>query len=196
MTVDKKKGSDDINFKLLSVAALINKLKDGISIEDLYLDAERKFDILTDLINGAYTNNTSNGMIGYTIDELKKYSYIVLNRLVSESNSDPYQTLCVHQSATIREIKRRRNKLLHIFHPDMSQADLSNGTRTRKITEAYEKIVSDQNKGINGSSNSKIPFPPSYPFRKKYYENRLTLIFIFVVLLLFILGLMKKTNFF
>lgn len=142
---------NDSNFGLLSVAALIKKIRSGISIEELYIEAERKFDTLIELLSDKYTDKTVIARFGYSLDELKGMSLLILDRLVTDTSSNPYMTLCVSEKASLEEIKRRRNKLLYIFHPDRNPDELSNSSNTMRINEAYALI--EHNKSSRSDNN-------------------------------------------
>jgi hypothetical protein len=186
----------DLNFRLLSVAALINKVRNGITIDELYRDAERKFDILIELVSDTYKENTLLSNSGYSIDDLKKVSLLIFNQLISDGNFNPFVTLCVLEGASLKEVKRRRNKLLHIFHPDRNREEFSDTTKTRRINEAYEKIIDKYNMKDVALKSEDITIPRAYPYEKKSYEKRLILFLVIIVLLLLFFGFMKKTDFF
>ena len=183
----------ETNFRLLSVAALLNKIHDGITFEELYRDAERKFDILIELLNNTDTDNSILNKFEYSLDDLKQVSYLIFDRLISETNSNPYVTLCVSEDASLEEIRRRRNKLLHIFHPDRNQKESAVGTYTRKINEAYEKIVNRSNRVDIPFENTKIDLSHYYQHKKKM---KFTLFLISMISLLAFLLLMNRYYFF
>ena len=186
----------DKNFRLLSAAALINKVKNGISVEELHKDAERKFDTLIEILSDTFTDNAVLSERGYSVADLKQISLLIFNRLISASNPDPYITLCALEGSSLKEIKRRRNKLLHIFHPDRNWYENSDGTKTRKINEAYDKIVNECNKTDIPFAHKKINIPPPYPYKKRTYNNRLILILIVITLIIAFFMFMKKIIFF
>lgn len=179
----KTEATMDIKLKLLSTAALLRKVRDGITIEELYKDAERKFDILIELLSDTYTNTTIFGSVEFSLDDLKQVSLLILDRLISNRNSNPYITLCVSEEASLEEIKRRRNKLLQIFHPDRNLESFANLIKTKKINEAYDTIVSKYNETGIPFKNTKIDIPLSYPYKK-----RRTLFFVIVIFLLAFIG--------
>ena len=183
----------DANFKLLSVAALIKKVHNGISIENLYSDAERKFDTLVELLSDTYTDDTVIAKFGYSLDELKQMSLLIFTRLISDMNSNPYITLCVLEGASLEEIKRRRNKLLYIFHPDRNQDEFTNGTMTRKINEAYKIIANEYKKSDKKFMHIKTNVPRYYLNKKMM---RFTFFFIVIISIFVFLGFMKKYYFF
>ena len=137
------KNASDIKFQLLSVASLQTKINNGLSIDELFNDAERKFDTLIGLLSNEFNDETILISDGYSLDDLKKLSHLIFHRLISNSGNDPYMTLCVSRIAGVDEIKRRRNRLLHVFHPDREGNDVSDGVMAVKINEAYEQIVSN-----------------------------------------------------
>jgi hypothetical protein len=183
----------DVNFKLLSVAALIKKVHNGISIEHLYSDAERKFDTLVELLTDVYTDDTAIAKFGYSLDELKQMSLLIFTRLISDINSDPYMTLCVLEGASLEEIKRRRNKLLYIFHPDRNQNEFINGTITRKLNEAYKIIANEYNKANKTFRYIKTNVPRYYPEKKMM---RFIFFLLIVIFILVFFGFMKTYYFF
>jgi len=184
---------DDVNFKLLSAAALIKKVHNGITIENLYRDAERKFDILVELLSDTYTDDTVIAKFGYSIDDLKQMSLLIFTRLISDINSNPYMALCVLEGASLEEIKHRRNKLLYIFHPDRNKDELTNGTITRKINEAFKLIANKHNKADKKFKYVKTNVPRYYTGKKMM---RFTFFLIVVTFILAFLGFMKKYYFF
>lgn len=131
---------NETSFGLLSVAALLKKVRKGIGIKELHREAERKFDTLIELLSDTYADQADFARFGYSIDELKEMSLAVFNRLISDTNANPFITLCVSERASLEEIKRRRNRLLYIFHPDRNPHGLTNGDNTMKINEAYNLI--------------------------------------------------------
>ncbi len=186
---------NEIDFRLLSVAALIKKVNDNLTIDELYKDAERKFDTLIGLHNNKYTDDAVLSKLGYSLDDLKRVSLLIFNRLISHKDSNPYITLCVSDSAPLEEIKSRRNKLLHIFHPDRNREKSENGIQTRRIHEAYNKIANKQYSQeipIENSTN----IPPSYPYSNSN-KNKARLVFLLIILfgLLVFLGIMNMVYF-
>lgn len=184
---------NDSNFGLLSVAALLKKIRNGISIEELYREAERKFDTLIKLTSDTYTDKTVIAGFGYSLDELKEMSLLIFNRLISDTNSNPYMTLCVSEGASLEEIKRRRNKLLYIFHPDRNPEELANGTNTMRINKAYEIISNKYYKADKPFKFIKTRVPRYYSYRKR---RMLAFIIISIIIILAFLILMKIINFF
>jgi len=185
----KTEATLDIKLKLLSTAAILRKVRDGITIEELYKDAERKFDTLIELLNDTYTNNTILGSVGFSLDDLKQVSLLTFDRLISNRNSNPYITLCVSEEASLVEIKRRRNKLLQIFHPDRSLESFANDIKTKRINEAYYIIVNNYNGTGIKFKNTKIDIPLSYRYRARAYGTRRTLFFVIVTFLLAFIGI-------
>lgn len=183
----------DTNFKLLSVAALLKKVRDGITTEHLYLDAERKFDILIDILNDIYTDNSVLGKFGYSLDELKQLSYLIFNQLIINANSNPYITLCLLEGAPLEEVKRRRNKLLHIYHPDRNREEHASGAKTMRINEAYQKILNQCHKTDIQFNNIKTNVPYYYSNNKK---NKLIIYLVVAISLLVFVGFMTSYYFF
>ncbi len=188
--------NSDEKFRLLSVATLLKKIRDGITIEELYRDAERKYDTLIALINDEHGSSDIVNTFGYTIEELKQASLFIFNRLISEGNSNPYMTLCVPQGASLDEIKRRRNKLLQIFHPDRKWTELNDEAKTRKINEAYEAIVNNQYPGDDVSRKGKFNIPRSYTYHGIQFNMKAILFLVIVVFLITFFSFMKTINFF
>jgi hypothetical protein len=183
---------NDSNFRFLSVAALLIKIRNGIDIEELYREAERKFDTLIELLSDAHTNNAVIARFGYSLDELKEVSLLIFNRLISDTSSNPYITLCVSVGASLEEIKRRRNKLLYIFHPDRNANELTNGTNTMRINEAYELIATHY--------KADKPFKYIKTRVPRYHSHRRKMMFaffiIFIIFIVTFLMIMKINNFF
>jgi len=185
----------DIKFQLLSVASLQSKINNGLSLEVLFNDAERKFDTLIGLLSDEYVDETILLADGYSIDDLKKLSLLIFQRLISSTDTDPYMTLCVSRSASVDEIKRRRNRLLHVFHPDRTGNEVSNGTTAVKINEAYEQIVNNICTSDIALANIKRNIPASFTHRctnqKKSYEKTFYIIIIISISILAFIGLMN-----
>ena len=184
---------NDSNFRFLSVAALLQKIHNGISIEELYREAERKFDTLIELLSDRYTDKTVLDRFGYSLDELKEMSLLVFNRLISDTSSNPYITLCVLPGASLEEIKRRRNKLLFIFHPDRNQNELINGTHTMRINEAYDRIANKYYKTDKPFQYVKTRAPRYYPHRRKMMY---VFFIVFIIFIVSFLMVMKINSFF
>lgn len=180
----------DTNFKLLSVAALLKKVRGGITTEDLYPDAERKFDILIDILNDVYTDSSLAGF-GYSLDELKQVAYLIFSQLFANANSNPYVTLCLLEGAPLEEVKRRRNKLLHIFHPDRNREEITSGANTMRINEAYKQILNQYKPNIKFKLKPKVTH---YASNNK--KIKLSIYFAVIVLLLAFLGFMTSYYFF
>lgn len=183
---------NDSNFRFLSVAALLKKIRNGIGIEELYREAERKFDTLVELLNDAYTDKSVIDTFGYSLDELRKMSLLIFTRLI-EASSNPYITLCVSEEASLEEIKRRRNKLLYIFHPDRNPDELTNGYNTMKINEAYATISNQYNKTASSFRFIKTMVPRYHSEKKKMM---FVLVIFFIVFILTFAMVMKINNFF
>ena len=185
---------NDSNFRLLSAASLLKKIRNGISTEDLYGEAERKFDTLVELLSDTYADKKTIARFGFSVDELKEMSLLIFNRLITDTSSNPYRTLCVSEGAALEEIKRRRNKLLYIFHPDRNPEESTNGTNTMRINEAYE-IISTTYKADQPYYKAEKPFhfiktrvPRYYSYRKK------TILTFFIIFSIFILTLLILMN--
>ena len=190
------KETTDIEFRLLSVAALIKKDRANTTIEELYIDAERKFNTLIELLNDTYTNNSILDKFEYSLDDLKKIALLVLNRLISDANANSYMTLCVLEDASYEEIKRRRNMLLNIFHPDKNLEKFNNGGKTRQINEAYDNIINNKNRTNIVFGNGSRHIPPSYPYDNQGRKRMRILIFLIILFsLLVVLGFINKSYF-
>ena len=104
-------------------------------------------------------------------------------------------TLCVSRSASVDEIKRRRNRLLHVFHPDRKGNDVSSGITAVKINEAYERIVNNISRSDIASASFKGNIPSSLTYRytnqKKSYEKKFYVIIVIAISILAFLGLMR-----
>ena len=191
----RTKNASDIKFQLLSVASLQSKINNGLSIDELFNDAERKFDTLIGLLSNEFIDETILISDGYSLDDLKKLSHLIFQRLISNSDTDPYMTLCVSKSASVDEIKRRRNRLLHVFHPDRKGNDVSNGITAVKINEAYEQIVNNISRSDIASASFKGNIPSSFTYRytnqKKSYEKKFYVIIVIAISILAFLGLMR-----
>ena len=189
----REEAINDSNFGLLSAASLLKKIRNGISAEELYREAERKFDTLVELLSDKYTDKTVIARFGYSLDELKEMSLLIFNRLITDSSSNPYMTLCVSEGAAIEEIKRRRNKLLYIFHPDRNPGEATNGTNTMRINEAYERISTTYYKADKPFQFIKTRVPHYYSYRKKMI---FTFFIIFSIFILALLILMQSNKFY
>jgi hypothetical protein len=184
--------TDDTEFKLLSVASLLKRIHNNITLEDLHIDAERKFDTLVDLLNDTYRDETVLEKFGYSMEELKQVSHLIFNRLISEQQNNPFQTLCVREGATMTEIKRRRNILLHIFHPDRNNVQESSASKTSKINDAFDKIstlYSEPNMPLNANQTN---IPPSYPYMHHDKRKSPQTTILITVIVFIVLGIMIK----
>lgn len=180
----------DANFKLLSAAALLTKVRNGITTEALYQDAERKFDILIDILNNVYTDSAALAKFGYSLDELKQLSYLIFNQLLA--HADPHIALCLLEGAPLEEVKRRRNKLLHIFHPDRNQDELASGAKTIKINEAYQNILNQYH-----TRDIKFKLKPKVTYYASDNKKSTLMIYIIVALsVLVFMGFMTSYYFF
>lgn len=148
-------GDSDVQLRLLSAGALLKKVRDGITVEALYRDAERKFDTLVMILSDAYRDNSLLESVDFTIENLKQVAREVFERLISNRDADPFMTLCVRETESLDEIRRRRNKLLLIFHPDRNGDALANESKTRKINEAYGKIVTNHHEAAQQFKNTR-----------------------------------------
>ncbi len=179
--------------KLLSVASLSKRIHNNISLEELHSDASRKFDTLVELLGDTYNDNSDLDKFGYSLDELKQLSHMIFSRLISEEHNNPFLTLCVPEGTAIEEIKRRRNMLLHIFHPDRNNVDISSESKTRKINDAYEQISILYNEATIPTNANHTNIPPSYPY---VYSNKRQSPYLIIFILIFIFaifGIMIKT---
>lgn len=183
---------NDSDFKFLSVAALLKKIRNGIGIEELHREAERKFDTLIELLSDTYTDNSVSTRFGYSLDEIKEMSLLIFSRLISDTSSNPYITLCVSERASIQEIKRRRNKLLYIFHPDRNRDGLINGSITMRINEAYELIANKYCKTDQPFKYIKTRVPSYFAYRKK----KIFALFIIFLIFIFTFLMVMKINIF
>lgn len=80
---------------------------------------------------------------------------------------DPYKILGVAYAATDAEIKKAYHALAKEYHPDNFADDPVKGElanrKMREINEAYERIVSDRERGIRGPAAYAAPSPPPPP---------------------------------
>jgi len=195
----KPENASNIKFQLLSVASLLSRINDGFSVEELYDHAERKFDILIGLLNNEYSDESTLFSDSYSLDELKQLSLSIFQQLIFNPSSNPFMTICVSERASLDEVKRRRNKLLHIFHPDRNYKDISHGKMTVQINEAFEQIIhiSRSDKLYN---NSRTHTPPScashYPHQKKTYEKKFYLFLVIFITILAFISLLKFISIF
>ena len=186
--------ASDIKFQLLSVASLKSKINDKLSLEELFSDAERKFDTLIGLLSNEYDEST-HFTDDYSLDDLKKLSHLIFQRLISNSDRDPYMTLCVSKNASVDEVKRRRNRLLHVFHPDRNGDEVSNGSTAVKINEAYEAIVNNiytvGTISTNLNINTTSTFSHLYCNQKRSYEKKFYIIIVITISILAFIGLIN-----
>ena len=187
--------ASDIKFQLLSVASLQSKINNGLSMQELFNDAERKFDTLIGLLSNEFLDEIILSSECYSLEDLKKLSLLIFERLISNKETDPYMTLCVSRSASVSEIKRRRNRLLHVFHPDRTGNEVSNGSTVVKINEAYEQIVNNLSTSDMSSTSFKKNIPESFSHRyikqKKSYEKNFYIIIVISISILAFIGLIK-----
>ncbi len=179
----------DTKFELLSIVTLIRKVRDGISIEELYRGAERKFYTLIELPGNNFNGHAVLDSVEFSSDDLKQCSLLILDRLILNSSANPYITLCVSEDSTLEEIKRRRNKLLHIFHPDRNSKSFADETKTQKINEAYEKIANKYNETSKPFRKTKIDIPVFYRYGKGACKARHKQFLIMVISFMVFIGL-------
>jgi hypothetical protein len=141
MKGQKKKIITDEKLKLLSAAALIKKAQKGITTEELYREATKKFNTLVEILNNKYSDSSLFGALTFSPDELKINVLLIFDRLISNRDANPYLTLCIPINASLEEIKRRRKKLLQIFHPDRIRENSASEINTKRINDAYDKIL-------------------------------------------------------
>lgn len=182
-------------FRLLSAASLLNKVRKGMSVEDMYRDAERKFDTLIDLLGDTYSREAEFGGESFTMDDLKRMSLFVFDSLICNSAADPYMTLCVLEDASPREIKRRRNRLLTVFHPDRNWKEFASSMKTKRINEAYNLIINHHIKKYVPFWNTATDIPPvyhcNYPYKRKPYESGLIRILVIAISLIALVGFVR-----
>jgi hypothetical protein len=195
----KPENASDITFQLLSIASLLSKINNGLSIEELYDYAERKFDILMGLLNNEYSDESLLVSDRYSLDDLKQLSLSIFQKLIFNPASNPFMTICVSESASLDEVKRRRNKLLHIFHPDRNIEGKVNGKITVQINNAFEQIVNNR-PAATMSDNSRTNIPPTYANhysqQKNTYEKKFYLFLVIFVTILALISLLKVISIF
>lgn len=184
MTEGMRKDEDqEIRFRLLSLANLSRKINEGISLEELYRDAERKFDTMIGLLNDD-AHHKALKSLGTTIHDLQRSSQAILQLLITNKQGNPYMTLCVSEEASQDEIKRRRNKLLQVFHPDRNRNSSLNESITRNINEAYDKIMNTHHD--TGISNAQVRshLRPAASYNGKQFDvkKKRYMLYIFIVL--------------
>lgn len=180
----------DLRFQLLSVVSLDSRINNGLSIEKLYDSAQRKFDTLIAILRKDINDESIISSEGYSLDNLQNISHSILQKLIFNTASNPYMTLCVSEKASLDEMKRRRNQLLNVFHPDRNSQDDSKSAMTVKINEAYEQVVNnlhsqEMNSGV--TSNISKTSINNYSYTKRLYEKRFyfTMAILFVIVALF-----------
>ncbi len=195
----KPENASDISFQLLSIASLLSKINNGLSIEELYDYAERKFDIFIGLLSNEYSDESLLVSDRYSLDDLKQLSLSIFQKLIFNPASNPFITICVLESASIDEVKRRRNKLLHIFHPDRNIEGKVNGKLTVQINHAFEQIIHNRS-ADKISNNSRTNIHPAYAnyysHKKKSYEKKFYLFIVIFVTILALISLLKLTSIF
>jgi hypothetical protein len=212
----KPENASDITFQLLSIASLLSKINNGLSIEELYDYAERKFDILMGLLNNEYSDESLLVSDRYSLDDLKQLSLSIFQKLIFNPASNPFMTICVSESASLDEVKRRRNKLLHIFHPDRNiegkvngkitvhHPDRNiegkvNGKITVQINNAFEQIIHNRSEAnISNKRRTNIPsnYANHYSHQKKSYEKKFYLFLVIFVTILALISLLKVISIF
>jgi hypothetical protein len=195
----KPENASDITFQLLSIASLLSKINNGLSIEELYDYAERKFDILMGLLNNEYSDESLLVSDRYSLDDLKQLSLSIFQKLIFNPASNPFMTICVSESASLDEVKRRRNKLLHIFHPDRNIEGKVNGKITVQINNAFEQIIHNRSEAnISNKRRTNIPsnYANHYSHQKKSYEKKFYLFLVIFVTILALISLLKVISIF
>ena len=189
---ETSEATTDTEFKLLSVASLLKRIHGNISLEELHRDAVRKFDTLVDLLNNTYKDEKILAKFGYSLEELRQVAHLIFHRLISEQHNNPLLTLCVQEGTTIAEIKRRRNMLLKIFHPDRNNIHMSSASKTRKINDAFELISASYNEANIPLHANQTNIPPSYPYIYSDKRNNPRIIVFIIIFVCAVLGLMIK----
>lgn len=187
----ERKSDAEIELRLLSLVTLLRKVREGITNEELYRDAERKFDTLIDVLKGVYSEDDIFETIEFSLDDLKQGAMLIFNRLISAKNSDPYKTLCVLNDASPGEIKHRRNMLLQIFHPDRDWENIASEMKTKLINEAYEKVVNEFSERPMTINKAVRDMPFYFSYKKRALQSRRALFFIVMISILAFLGFLK-----
>jgi len=187
----ERKSNAETELRLLSLVTLLRKLREGITNEELYQDAERKFDTIIDILKGTYSENDIFETIEFSMDDLRQGALLIFNRLISGKNSNPYMTLCVSNDASPAEIKRRRNMLLQIFHPDRNWENIASDIKTKLINEAYEETLNRYGKRAMQIKRSVRDMPFYYNYKKKVYQSRSIYVYIVLAFILVFLGFFK-----
>lgn len=184
----KKESNAVMGFRLLSLVTLLRKVREGITNEELYKDAERKFDTLIELLRNSYSDHDIPETIEFSMDDFKQGALLIFNRLISSKNSNPYMALCVLSGASPGEIKHRRNMLLQIFHPDRNRENIASDMKTKIINEAYKKIVNEYDEKAGPIKKGVRDMPFYYNYQKKAYQSRRTFFFTVMTAILVFLG--------
>ena len=100
-------------------------------------------------------------------------------------------TLCVSNDASPREIKRRRNMLLQIFHPDRNWENIASDIKTKLINEAYEETLNRYGKRAMRIKKSVRDMPFYYNYKKNVYQSRSIYIVIVMAAFFIFLGFLK-----
>ena len=187
----ERKSNAEIELRLLSLVTLLRKLREGITNEELYQDAERKFDTIIDILRGNYSEDDIFETIEFSMDDLRQGALLIFNRLISGKNSNPYMTLCVSNDASPGEIKHRRNMLLQIFHPDRNWVNIASDMKTKVINEAYEEILDQYSKRAIRIKKPVRDMPFYRNYKRKVYQSKRIYIFIVMASILAFLGFLK-----
>jgi len=77
-----------------------------------------------------------------------------MNATVPMSESDARRILCVPETASFEQIKKSRNELIHIHHPDLAATDSTNQRRAiesmLQISRAWNVIQMRESSGLLG----------------------------------------------
>ncbi len=155
----------DVRLRLLSIAALEKRLREGVTAEEIHGDAARCFDTMMEVLSDAYDNETVVASVGVTLEELKATCLSVLDLLIGSGSPDPFITLCLPEGASEDEIRRRWKRLLQIFHPDRNPGTGDYEKKAKRINEAFDRVDKDH-RGLPSPPMPDTSFPPPYRIRR------------------------------
>jgi hypothetical protein len=121
-----------------------NYILDDIEIAPwLYLES---FDQSTDEYEIRYRERVSRMAQEkeYREDNAKKYSHTVefeFNGAEKSKYSAYFETLCIHENASLREIKNAYWDLAKKYHPDLNPVNKDNANKFQEIANAYHEIT-------------------------------------------------------
>ncbi len=126
-------------FQLLVAAGLLRRF-DKISDQDFYDRALKCFDALLDIRDSIDTAKKISAMIDLKATTVQKSAEIIIDRLLSNRNGDPYLSLGLPRDAGSAEAAKRWRRLIVLYHPDKYPDKKEYEEKAKRLNEAYDQI--------------------------------------------------------